>query len=173
MSTLKKQKSKPPAKAPPRSLYTKEKARRICEAIAEGGQINSIARELGVGRRTIYAWQAKHPQFKADMADARALHLDYLQDRIRELCAALHEIAGSGRETARLEIEAAKIEIDAVKWELCKLLPRKYGDKSQMEITGKDGAALLPEHTREQDAAFAALIAAAQAKTPPPRSTSD
>lgn len=165
-------KTKPPAKVLPLSLYTEEKARRICDAIAEGGQINSIARELGIGRRTIYGWQSKHPQFKADMADARALHLDYLQDRIRELCTTLHEIAASGRETARLELDAAKIEIDAVKWELSKLLPKQYGDKSQMEITGKDGAALLPEHTREQDAAFAALIAAAQAKTPP-RTASD
>lgn len=166
-------KNKSPAKAHPLSLYTKEKARRICDAIAEGGQINTIARELGVGRRTIYAWKAKHPQFKADLEDARALHLDYLQDRIRELCTAMHEIAASGRETARLELDAAKIEIDAVKWELSKLLPKQYGEKSQMEITGKDGAALLPEHTREQDAAFAALIATAQAKTPPRPAATD
>ena len=166
-------KSKPKVKAHPLSLYTKEKARRICDAVAEGGQLNTIARELGVCRRTIYEWQARHPQFKADLEKARSLHLDYLQDRIRELCSAMHEIAASGRETARLELDAAKIEIDAVKWELSKLLPKQYGEKSQMEITGKDGAALLPEHTREQDAAFAALIAAAQAKTPPRPAATD
>src|SRR5258708_21712114 len=34
--------------------------------------------------------------------------------------------------------------VDARKWLMSKMAPKKYGDKITQEVTGKDGAALVP-----------------------------
>lgn len=36
-------------------------------------------------------------------------------------------------------VERARLQVDARKWLLSKLRPDKYGDRTQMELTGKDG----------------------------------
>ena len=155
-----------------RSRYTVAAGERICARVAEGMSLRKAAAEEHVTHSTVLEWAAAHPAFGDQYARACERRLAVLQDRVLELCELGHEVAldvDCGRE----RLQAVKLEIDTLKWLLCKLVPKKYGDRTQMEITGKDGADLLPKHTAEEDAAFLAALAAAQGATPPPRSLSD
>jgi hypothetical protein len=50
------------------------------------------------------------------------------------------------------------------KWLLAKALPKIYGDKIAAEVTGKDGAPLMPDDTPIRDIARAVLGLLQQAK---------
>jgi hypothetical protein len=39
-------------------------------------------------------------------------------------------------------VAKARLQVDARKWVASKLLPKKYGDKLQQEVSGPDGGAL-------------------------------
>ena len=154
------------------SRYTVAAGERICARVAEGMSLRKAAAEEHVTHSTVLEWAEAHPAFGDRYARACERRLWVLQDRVLELMELGHEVArDEGCGNARLQ--AVKLEIDTIKWMLCKLVPKRFGDKSQMEITGKDGADLLPKHTAEEDAAFLAALAAAQGATPPPRSLSD
>ena len=154
------------------SRYTVAVGERICARVAEGMSLRKATAEEHIGIATALRWAAAHPAFAERYARACETRLSVLEDRLLELMELGHEVArDEGCGNARLQ--AVKLEIDTIKWMLCKLVPKRFGDKSQMEITGKDGADLLPKHTAEEDAAFLAALAAAQGATPPPRSLSD
>ena len=50
-----------------------------------------------------------------------------------------------------------------VRWYLSKLAPKKYGDRTAMELTGADGGPVQISDT-ERTAKIAAILAAAQAR---------
>lgn len=154
------------------SRYTVAAGERICARVAEGMSLRKAAGEEHVTHSTVLEWAAAHPAFADQYARACERRLAVLQDRILELMELGHEVA-LDTECGNVRLQAVKLEIDTLKWLLCKLVPKKYGDRTQMEITGKDGADLLPKHTAEEDAAFLAALAAAQAATPPPGRMSD
>ena len=142
------------------SRYTVAAGERICAAIAEGASLRKAAEAEGVTHRTVLDWAAAHERFGTQYARACELRLAVLEDKVLTLC-------------GHTRLQAVKLEIDTLKWLLCKLVPKRFGDRTQMEITGKDGADLLPKHTAEEDAAFLAALAAAQAATPPPGGVCD
>lgn len=149
------------------SRYTVAAGERICARVAEGMSLRKAAEAEGVTHRTVLDWAQAWPRFGTQYARACEVRLGVLEDRLLELMELGHEVArDEGCGNARLQ--AVKLEIDTIKWLLCKLVPKRFGDRTQMEITGKDGADLLPKHTAEEDAAFLAALQAAQAATPPP-----
>ena len=154
------------------SRYTVAAGERICAAIAEGASLRKAAEAEGVTHRTVLDWAAAHERFGTQYARACELRLAVLEDKVLTLCELGHEVARD-EECGHARLQAVKLEIDTLKWLLCKLVPKRFGDRTQMEITGKDGADLLPQHTAEQDAAFLAALAAAQAATPPPGGVCD
>lgn len=129
--------------------------------------MRKAAEAEGVTHRTVLDWAAAHERFGTQYARACEMRLAVLEDKVLTLCELGHEVARD-EECGHTRLQAVKLEIDTLKWLLCKLVPKRFGDRTQMEITGKDGADLLPKHTAEQDAAFLAALAAAQAATPPP-----
>jgi hypothetical protein len=44
-------------------------------------------------------------------------------------------------------INRSRLRVDSRKWLLSKLLPKKYGDKASVELTGKDGGPVQTETT--------------------------
>lgn len=154
------------------SRYTVAAGERICAAIAEGASLRKAAEAEGVTHRTVLDWAAAHERFGTQYARACEMRLAVLEDKVLTLCELGHEVARD-EECGHTRLQAVKLEIDTLKWLLCKLVPKRFGDRTQMEITGKDGADLLPKHTAEEDAAFLAALAAAQAATPPPGGVCD
>jgi hypothetical protein len=102
-------------------------------------------------RQTVAAWvygtSHEHARFRDGYARARELLLDFYADEIIEISKdsandfierdrrdGLKELAYN-----REHVERSKLRIDTLKWVLSKLAPKKFGDKSQIEMSGPDG----------------------------------
>lgn len=158
----------PRATKPAAKTTRQQTALAVCAAVAEGSTLTTEARALGIPRRTLRRW-VESPGIKPAYEDACKARLELMEERLAELCRLAHDAAQDGQNPVA-KIRACELEIHTLQWQLAKLYPARYGDKSQLELTGKDGASLLPRHTLEEEKRFAAIVAAAQAKTPPHKS---
>lgn len=145
------------------SRYSHALAERICAAVANGKSLHWAAEAEGVKWTTVRGWIQKHDTFSARYARACEARLELLEGRILELMEHGHEVA-MDETGATPRLNAVKLEIDSIKWILCKLLPRKYGDKAALELTGAEGSPLVPTLSDERMGALATMIAAARAK---------
>lgn len=145
------------------SRYSHALAERICAAVANGKSLHKAAEAEGVKWTTARDWLQKHAAFSARYARACGARLELLEGRMLELMERGHEVA-MDETGAATRLNAVKLEIDSIKWILCKLLPRKYGDKAALELTGAEGAPLAPALSDDRMTALAAMIAAARAK---------
>lgn len=110
--------------------YTDKLASEICNRLAAGESLRSICRTEDMPpESTIRGWVVDDVKgFSAQYARARDLGLDCMADEILD-------IADDDTEhPAR-----TKIRFDARRWYLSKLAPKRYGEKQQLEHTGKDG----------------------------------
>ncbi len=129
--------------------FTPELGEKICTALAAGQSILAIARIEGMPpESTIRRW-GRNPkwssdEFVAEYARAREDNADHHFDRMQEI-------------EKRLEKEefcpnSARVLLDSIKWRLSKQLPRSYGDRTAVEVSGRverplsDGA---PEWMKE------------------------
>ncbi len=152
-----------------KKIYTVALGTRICGMIAEGASLRRVASQLGIPRRTIQSWIKRYAKFRDAYTEACQMRLLVLEDKYLDLCDEASEAVNADEDPVRVRVrlESLKLQVDSLKFLLAKLLPQKYGDRTQMEITGRDGADLLPAHTREEDAAYLAMLAAVRVKTPP------
>lgn len=97
----------------------------ICQALVEGHALYKICKLQGFpSLDTVYKWINKEPDFAEKYAQARALQQDRAADEIIE-------IADTDADPQR-----ARNRIDARKWRASKLAPKKYGDKTDINLTG-------------------------------------
>lgn len=164
MTPHRKKKERPTPEQKHASRYSRALIKRIAAQVANGATLSDIAADINLPPGTIYSWLSRHAEFKELYEQAVNLRNMVAEDSLHVLCNRAHTVAADSGE-ARLQLEAIKLEIDTRKWLLSKLMPRKYGDKSQLEVTGKDGESLLPQHTREQDIAYLTMLAEVQKKT--------
>lgn len=125
----------------------------ICERLADGQSLREICRADDMpGMTTVFRWLAAHEDFREQYARAREAQADRFAEEILD-------IADDGSndwmqrqqgdddpvEVANHEhISRSKLRVDARKWLMSKMAPKKYGDKITQELTGGDGAPLLP-----------------------------
>jgi hypothetical protein len=76
---------------------------------------------------TVYLWLAKHQEFSDKYARAREIQ-GHVHASLAVESAIHAEDAGLGR-----------LAYDALKWHASKLVPRVYGDKSEVVMTGPNG----------------------------------
>jgi hypothetical protein len=130
------------------STYTPELAAAICEHIAAGKSLRTIAALDGMpAQSTIMVWlDGKHPDFTEQYARAREAQADKLAEEILA-------IADDGRSDTYLDaegnektdsevIQRSKLRVEARKWLASKMAPKKYGDKVTQEHTGANGGAI-------------------------------
>lgn len=145
------------------SRYTRARAERICAVLAGGASLRAAAAAEGVEPITVLNWCKAHPDFAIQYARARETGYQMWADRITELCAEAHEVA-MDTECGQQRISAIRLHIDTLKWQLSKMLPKVYGERQAVEVSGPEGKDLFPQHTREAVAEFAALVANVRAK---------
>ena len=113
------------------SKYTPELAAEICRRLANGETLRAICRDEGFPPdRTVRGWamdEATAPGFGPQYASARNTGMDAMADQIIDL-------ADTG------DIERARLQCDVRKWFLCKLAPKRYGER--VEIAGDKAAPL-------------------------------
>ena len=172
--------AKPPKKLGAPSTYTPELAAAICEHIAAGKSLRTIAALDGMpAQSTIMVWlDGKHPDFTEQYARAREAQADKLAEEILA-------IADDGRSDTYLDaegnektdneaIQRSKLRVDTRKWLASKMAPKKYGDKMAIggaddlgpvqavtkEMTDAERAVRLSRAINDNPAALQALLAA-------------
>lgn len=144
--------------------YTKELGEQICKLISEGRTTLAVSRIVGIDRHTIVEWSRLNHEFSAMYAEARQNLYEYWADEIVE--DALNEsrdyvprkVSKSGYSkklgdynevteqvvSDNTAVQRDRLKVDSKKWLLSKLLPKQYGDKQEIEHTGKDGTPFVP-----------------------------
>lgn len=108
-------------------------ADRICDEVANGSNLNKIAKEdWSPARSEIYRWLRENEEFSDNYARAREDRADYRADRVDEICEKV--------EKGDLDPQSARVIIDALKWQAGKEKPKAYGDKVQ-HVGGDDSDA--------------------------------
>jgi hypothetical protein len=135
------------------SSYTPELADLICERLADGRTLRDVCRDEDMPTEsTVRTWANDDREgFYAQYARAREIGYHAMADETLE-------IADDGRndwvrrqdengETYVLNgehVQRSRLRVDTRKWLLSKALPKLYGDKIIQEVTGADGAPLVP-----------------------------
>lgn len=113
--------------------YTKDMADKICEKIANGRSLRSICAEDGMPpMKTIYRWLEANEEFRHQYARARDKQADYFAEEIIEIA--------DNAEAESAAVSKAKLQIDARKWAASKIAPKKYGDKTELDVKSSDGS---------------------------------
>jgi hypothetical protein len=139
------------------SKFTEELAADICRRLAEGESLRHICLLPEFpDRSTIIRWIQENESFRNQYAQARELQADYWADEIQD-------IANDGRNdweirecerTGKLRIvinaenvQRSRLRVDTLKWIMSKQAPKRYGDKIEVENTGKPsvGIVVTPE----------------------------
>jgi hypothetical protein len=107
---------------------TPELLKEICSRISEGRSLSSICREDDMpNHTTTWRWLSEDSSFQEDYTRAiqsRALaHAERIDD--------LAEQAVRGE----IPADVARVAIDAKKWTASRLLPKLYGDRTQVDAT--------------------------------------
>ena len=122
------------------SEYTQEMADKICARIADGESLRAICRDDGMPQiRSVMRWLAAHPEFSQQYARAREEQADKIFDE-------LLEIADDGRNdwiekeqgsvVDHEHVSRSKLRIDTRKWMLARMAPKKYGDATNIKLSG-------------------------------------
>lgn len=112
------------------SAYNEKTARKLCEGLAAGLSLRQVCQQDGMpGKSTVLRWlfDEDKQDFWDQYARAREIQLHGFSDELTDLS------------DAAKDVQKAKLQIDTRKWLLSKLLPKKYGEKQQLEHSGPDG----------------------------------
>jgi Bacteriophage Sf6, terminase small subunit-like len=140
---------KKPKKIGAPTLYTEELAARICERLASGESLSQICRDPAMPCiATIFVWFSKHPSFVENYTRARTLQAEVYFDQMVAIAdtpeKAVKRVTRPGPkggdqvETTETDAtEHRRLRIETRKWVLGRMLPQKYGDKTQVEMSGR------------------------------------
>src|SRR5579871_3891881 len=129
------------------SSYTEQIGEEICLEIAttDKGLEEICSVDEFPEARTVYRWIIKHEEFCQKYARAKELQTQILADQIIPIAdtpkvgvKTVDKPTGVETTTGDM-IEHRRLQIEARKWLLGKLMPKKYGDKVQAEVSGADG----------------------------------
>lgn len=130
--------------------YSRALSERICQLLMQGISLRSICERDDMPRRaSVMRWLAKHDEFAARYAAAREVGMDMLADEILQIADTPRMGTKKVTKPDGIEItegdmiDHRKLQVDARKWYLSKLAPKKYGEKIQQEITGRDGGPVV------------------------------
>ncbi len=143
--------------------FTPDLGEKICTALAAGQSILAIARiEEMPPESTIRRWgrnpKCSSEEFVAEFARAREDNADHHFDRMQEIEARL--------EQQDIDPHAARVLLDSIKWRLAKQLPRSYGDRTAVEVTGR-----IERPISEEAPGWMKETIEKAAKRPPPQET--
>jgi len=131
------------------SDYTLELSDLICSRLTEGESMRSVCRdpEMPV-LTTIFRWLREKPDFKQQYDIAKEESAETLADEMVDIAdnqvktplivdgdIVLDEKGDQVMIADSVAVQHAKLRIDTRKWAASKLKPKKYGDRSDLNIT--------------------------------------
>lgn len=151
---------KPAAKRGRPSGYSKEVADAICERLSNGESLLQICRDDAMpSDATVRKWAMEDTGgFFSAYTRARDLGYERMAEEIVELSDTVRPgvktrtLANGSVETLDADaIERTRLQVETRRWLLERCLPKRYGTKTQTELTGADGGPIrLESMTDEQ-----------------------
>ncbi len=123
--------------------YSIELAESICDAIATCTDSYDKMHDNNPGfptKCTMRLWRYRYPEFKSLYEVARQAQADLYIDELREVARNRENDlmqCADGYKSNPAAVARDKLIIDTDKWIACKVLPKIYGDKQQVETTVK------------------------------------
>lgn len=154
--------------------YTPELADEICKRLALGESLAAICESDHIPpRTTINDWVIQDYQgFSVRYTRARDIGLDVMNDGLLSLAdTAMPTVPLTGAVDSGA-VNHRRLQVDTRKWYLSKLAPKRYGDRSAVEITGADGGPLLIDDTARAGK-LASILAVAQLRRDADEANSD
>jgi len=142
--------------------YTEELAAEICSRLATGDSMRKVCEADDMpSRQSIFLWMRTYPEFSDQYAKAKVEGAESYSEE-------MFDIADDGRNDwmEQLDkegnvigfkangeaIQRSKLRVDTRKWYLSKIMPKKYGDKQQVEHSGVIGLnEVLSDISNEKD----------------------
>lgn len=141
------------------SSYTEASGKEICKRISQGESLISICKDEDMPSKfTVLKWLRDFPDFTTHYARAREDQAEHYLDQIADiadnctddvmfLVTAGDDESEPGQSAKAVikhsAIQRARLQIDARKWIMSKLAPKKYGDKTSVEMGGIDGKPII------------------------------
>lgn len=141
------------------SKYSQQIADQICNRLAAGESLRGICRDDELpDAGTVFRWLSCQDEafatFREQYARAREIQADALVDEILEISddgtndwmeRQDEDGENSGWRINGEHIQRSRLRVDSRKWFASKVLPKKYGDKVQQEISGPNGGPVQTE----------------------------
>lgn len=125
----------------PNSSYTPELADEICERLSNGEPLRAICRDVHMPSwRSVYRWMEVDEGFASRIARAREIGHDAIAEQCLDIADdERHDwmLTKKGVITNDVAIGRAKLQIHTRLQLLAKWNPKKYGDKQDINLTGK------------------------------------
>lgn len=130
------------------TIFNDALALKICERISAGESLRAICQDDDFpNKSTVIAWilDGKHKEFSDQYAKAREIQAELLADEIIQISdtpqtGIINKLgpAGDVIETRQEDMLGhRRLQVDSRKWYLSKVLPKKFGDKSEVAHTGQ------------------------------------
>ena len=118
------------------SIYSEKLVKKILDEIASGKSVISICRDedWSPNADTWYRWLYNKEGLSDRYARAKSIQSEREADIILDIA----------DNATNQDYQVARLRVDARKWVASKLLPNKYGDKSQIDHTTTDGSMKPP-----------------------------
>lgn len=152
------------------SIFSEELAAEIIERMIDGESLRKICRDDHMpNAATVLKWVAtdKFPGFAEQYARAMEARADALFEESFEIVddgsndwIETNDPENPGYRLNGEHVQRSKLRVEYRKWAASKMSPKKYGDKQQLEVAGKDGGAIQTQNqtvtmTAEEWAAIA------------------
>lgn len=132
------------------SSFDKAKGDTICERLMAGESLRAICRDDNMPDiSTVYRWLSQFEEFHAQYARAREVQADGFVDEIFDIADDAQndwmERLGDDNQPEGWKfngehVQRSRLRVDSRKWFASKVLPKRWGDKIQQEISGPDGS---------------------------------
>ena len=118
------------------TIYTVKLEDRMLEEIASGRSVISLCREEDwtPNADTWYRWMYKIDGLSDRYTRAKSISSEFHADQILAIA----------DEADNQTFQVARLQIDARKWVASKLVPNKYGEKTQIDHTSSDDSLKAP-----------------------------
>lgn len=133
------------------AIYTPELAAMVCQRLSGGESLRKICRDESMPcTTTVMKWAREDEAFAQQYARAREDLLEHWAEDILEISDDgrndyLEGQDGDGNPVHRVDhdhIQRSKLRVDSRKWLLSKLAPKKYGDRTAVDLGNQDGKPL-------------------------------
>jgi hypothetical protein len=125
-----------------RTKQTDERVELFLATLSQGGTVTAAAEKANIGRRTIYDWKESDPEFAAQFEDAYQRGIAVLEEE-----AVRRAYHGTERPIFQKGVQVGSVKefSDSLLMFLLKSRDPRFRDKTQVEMTGKDGGPIKTE----------------------------